>query len=236
MIQNTGMSINSSTYVLCHSLLRLSYLGPSCIQEISDIGFDAAPIPQIREDLVQLRIYGMTCSSCTGTVEAGLSAVPGVISVSVSLATETCAVNFDRTLIGPREMVERVEEMGFDAMLSDQQDVTQLQSLTRMKEVFEWKSRFLWSLAFAIPVFFINMVGPKIPGIKVLLAFHIFNGIYLGDVLSFLITTPSQFWVGAKFYHSSYKSLKHGSATMDVLVILGTSAAYFFSQIGRAHV
>ena len=199
------------------------------IQEISDIGFDAAPIPQIREDQVQLRIYGMTCSSCTGTVEAGLSAMPGVISVSVSLATETCAVNFDRTLIGPREMVERIEEMGFDAILSDQQDATQLQSLTRMKEVFEWKSRFLWSLTFAIPVFFINMVGPKIPGIKVLLAFHIFNGIYLGDVLSFLITTPSQFWVGAKFYHSSYKSLKHGSATMDVLVILGTSAAYFFS-------
>ena len=199
------------------------------IQEISDIGFDAAPIPQIREDIVQLRIYGMTCSSCTGTVEAGLSAMPGVISVSVSLATETCAVNFDRTLIGPREMVERIEEMGFDAMLSDQQDATQLQSLTRMKEVFEWKSRFLWSLTFAIPVFFINMVGPKIPGIKDLLAFHIFNGIYLGDVLSFLITTPAQFWVGAKFYHSCYKSLKHGSATMDVLVILGTSAAYFFS-------
>ena len=199
------------------------------IQEISDIGFDAAPIPQIREDLVQLRIYGMTCSSCTGTVEAGLSAMPGVISVSVSLATETCAVNFDRTLIGPRQMVERIEEMGFDAMLSDQQDATQLQSLTRMKEVFEWQSRFLWSLTFAIPVFFINMVGPKIPGIKELLAFHIFNGIYLGDVLSFLITTPAQFWVGAKFYHSSYKSLKHGSATMDVLVILGTSAAYFFS-------
>ena len=229
MIQNTGMSINSSTYVLCHLLLPLSYLGLSCIQEISDIGFDAAPIPPIREDLVQLRIYGMTCSSCTGTVEAGLSTMPGVISVSVSLAAETCAVNFDRTLIGPREMVERIEEMGFDAMLSDQQDATQLQSLTRMKEVFEWKSRFLWSLTFAIPVFFINMVGPKIPGIKELLSFHIFNGIYLGDVLSFLITTPSQFWVGAKFYYSSYKSLKHGSATMDVLVILGTSAAYFFS-------
>lgn len=199
------------------------------VQEISDIGFDAAPIPQIREDQVQLRIYGMNCSSCTGTVEAGLSAMPGVIFVSVSLATETCAINFDRTLIGPREMVERIEGMGFNAILSDQQDATQLQSLTRMKEVFEWKSRFLWSLTFAIPVFFINMVGPKIPGIKELLAFHIFNGIYLGDVLSFLITTPAQFWVGAKFYHSSYKSLKHGSATMDVLVILGTSAAYFFS-------
>jgi P-type Cu+ transporter len=155
--------------------------------------------------------------------------MPGVTSVSVSLATDTCTVNFDRTLIGPREMVERIEEMGFDAMLSDHQDATQLQSLTRMKEVLEWKSRFLWSLTFAIPVFFIHMIGPKIPGIKGFLAFHIFNGIYLGDVISFLFTTPAQFWVGAKFYRNSYKSLKHGSATMDVLVILGTSAAYFYS-------
>ena len=199
------------------------------IQEISDIGFDATPIAQIREDLVQLRVYGMTCPWCASTVEAGLSAIPGITSVSVSLATETCTVNFNRNLIGPREIVEQIEAMGFDAMLSDQQDATQLQSLTRMKEVLEWKSRFLWSLTFAIPVFFIHMIGPKIPGIKGLLAFHIFNGIYSGDLLSFLFTTPAQFWVGAKFYHSSYKSLKHGSATMDVLVILGTSAAYFYS-------
>ena len=171
----------------------------------------------------------MSCSSCTTTVEAGLSAMQGITSVSVSLATDTCTVNFDRTLIGPREMVGRIEEMGFDAMLSDQQDATQLQSLTRMKEVLEWKSRFLWSLAFAIPVFFIYMIGPKIPGIKRFLAFRMFNGIYMGDVLSFLFTTPAQFWVGGKFYRSSYKSLKHGSPTMDVLVILGTSAAYFYS-------
>ena len=126
-------------------------------------------------------------------------------------------------------MVERIEEMGFDAMLSDQQDATQLQSLSRMKEVLEWKTRFLWSSAFALPVFFIHMVGPKIPGIKAFLAFRLFNAIYIGDVLSFIITTPAQFWVGAKFYRNSYKALKHGSATMDVLVILGTSAAYFYS-------
>ena len=171
----------------------------------------------------------MTCSSCTSTIEAGLSAVPGITGVAVSLATDTCTVNFDRTVIGPREMVERIEEMGFDAMLSDQQDATQLQSLSRMKEVFEWKSRLLWSMSFALPVFFITMIGPKIPGIKGFLAFRLFNAIYLGDVLSFLITTPAQFWVGAKFYQSSYRSLKHGSATMDVLVIIGTSAAYFYS-------
>ncbi|PPQ98941.1 hypothetical protein CVT24_003568 [Panaeolus cyanescens] len=199
------------------------------VEEISDIGFDATFIPPQREDVVQLRIYGMTCSSCTNTVEAGLSQVPGIKTVAVSLATETCTVHFDRSMVSPREMVERIEEMGFDAILSDQQDATQLQSLTRMKEVMEWRSRFFYSLAFAIPVFFLHMIGPKIPGVRDILAFQLFNGIYLGDVLAFIITTPSQFWVGAKFYRSAYKSLKHGSATMDVLIVLGTSAAYFYS-------
>jgi len=126
-------------------------------------------------------------------------------------------------------MVERIEEMGFGAMLSDQQDATQLQSLTRAKEVLEWKRRLIWSLVFAIPGFFVSMIGNHIPGIRPILATHLFNGIYFGDVISLLITTPSQFWVGSKFYRSAYKSLKHGSATMDVLVMLGTSAAYLYS-------
>ncbi|KAG6845510.1 hypothetical protein H0H87_008407 [Tephrocybe sp. NHM501043] len=199
------------------------------VNEISDIGFDATFIPPVRADTVTLRIYGMTCSSCTSTIESGLSSVPGITSVGISLATETCTIDFDRAVIGPREMVERIEDMGFDAMLSDQQDATQLQSLTRTKEVLEWRSRFLWSFSFALPVFFISMIGPRIPYIKAFLAFRFFNAIYLGDVLQVLITTPAQFWVGSKFYRSAYKSLRHGSATMDVLVMLGTSAAYFYS-------
>ncbi|KAF8074887.1 Cu-transporting P-type ATPase [Lyophyllum atratum] len=199
------------------------------VNEISDIGFDASFIPPVRADTVTLRIYGMTCSSCTSTIESGLSTVPGINSVAISLATETCTIDFDRALVGPREMVERIEDMGFDAMLSDQQDATQLQSLTRTKEVLEWRKRFSWSISFALPVFFISMIGPRIPYIKAAIALRIFNAIYLGDVLQLLITTPAQFWVGSKFYRSAYKSLRHGTATMDVLVMLGTSAAFFYS-------
>lgn len=201
------------------------------ISEISDIGFDATLIPPLRADAVTLRIYGMTCSSCTSTVESGLSVVPGITSVAVSLATETCTIHFDRSMIGPREMVERIEDMGFDAMLSDQQDATQLQSLTRTKEIMEWRSRFLWSAAFAIPVFFITMVGPRIPYIRSFLSHRFSRGIYVGDLLALILTTPAQFWVGAKFYRSAYKALRHGSSTMDVLVMLGTTAAYSYSII-----
>ena len=176
-----------------------------------------------------LRIYGMTCSSCTSTVENELSALPGITSVAVSLATETCKVEFDRGVIGPREMVERVEELGFEAMLSDQEDATQLRSLTRIKEIQEWQSRFYWSVVFAVPVFFISMVCKHIPGVRNFVNIRLCQGIYLGDLLVLCLTTPAQFWVGQKFYRNAWKALKHGSATMDVLVMLGTSAAYFYS-------
>jgi len=208
---------------------QLSLFYSFSLQEISDIGFDASLIPPSREDSVTLRIYGMTCSSCTQTVESQLSAAPGIISVSVSLATETCQVKFDRAVIGPREMVSRIEDMGFDAMLSDEKDSTQLQSLTRTKEVMEWRSRFYWSLVFAVPVFFMSMIGPRIPFVRSFLGIRMCNGIYLGDILILLCTAPAQFWVGARFYRNAYKSLKHGTATMDVLVMLGTSAAFIYS-------
>lgn len=171
----------------------------------------------------------MTCSSCTGTVEGGLKAVPGVTSVAVSLATETAKIEFDRSLVGPRELVERVEEMGFDAVLSDQEDATQVQSLTRTKEIMGWQKRWRWSMVFALPVFIIGMIMPRIPFLRDIVDFRIMRGIYLGDFLAFLLTTPAQFWIGRKFYRNAYKSLKHGSATMDVLIMLGTSAAYFYS-------
>ncbi|EKM50173.1 uncharacterized protein PHACADRAFT_264752 [Phanerochaete carnosa HHB-10118-sp] len=198
-------------------------------EEISDIGFDATLIPPARSDVATLRIYGMTCSSCTSTVETELAKLPGINSVAVSLATETCKVEFDRGLVGPREIVERIEELGFDAMLSDEQDATQMQSLTRMKEIREWKTRFYWSVCFAAPVFFISMISMQIPWLHALFSTRLYHGIYLGDFIILLLTTPAQFWIGGKFYNNAWKALKHGGATMDVLIMLGTSAAYFYS-------
>ena len=171
----------------------------------------------------------MTCSSCTNSVETGLLAIPGITSASVSLPSETCTVYFDRAVVNPRHMVEKIEEMGFDALLADRENGTQLQSLTRMKEVMEWRSRFVWSLLFSIPVFFLHMIGSRTPGIKDFLNHRLFQSVYLGDLLMFFITTPAQFWIGDRFYRNAYKSVKHGSATMDVLIVLGTSAAYTYS-------
>ncbi|OAX41528.1 heavy metal translocatin [Rhizopogon vinicolor AM-OR11-026] len=207
----------------------LVWTSESIINEITDIGFDATEIPMARSDMVTLRIYGMTCGSCTSTVESTLREMPGITSVAVSLTTETAKIEFEPGLIGPREMVERIEDMGFDALLSDQEDATQKESLARTKEIQEWASRLKWALTFAVPVFFFSMIAPHIPFLRPIINFRLFNGIYFGDLIALTLTTPAQFWVGQKFYRNAFKALRHGAATMDVLVMLGTSAAYFYS-------
>jgi Cu+-exporting ATPase len=155
----------------------------------------------------------------------------GINNVAVSLATETAKINFEPGVIGPREMVDRIEEMGFDALLSDHQDATQKQSLARTKEIQEWFSRLKWSITFALPVFFLSMIAPHIGFLHPFASYRLFNGIYLTDILILVFTTPAQFWIGRKFYRSAFKALKHRSPTMDVLVMLGTSAAYFYSIV-----
>ncbi|THH11861.1 hypothetical protein EW145_g371 [Phellinidium pouzarii] len=199
------------------------------VEEIGDIGFDATLIPPSRTDSITLRIFGMTCSACTNTVESGLASVPGINSVSVSLATETAKIEFDRVLVGPRDIVEHIKDMGFDAMVSDHEDATQLRSLTRSKEIQEWRGRFWMSFSFTLPVFFIGMVADHIPFLRPFVQYKIVTGLYLGDVISLILTTPVQFWLGWKFYRNTYKAIKHRSATMDVLVTIGTSAAYIYS-------
>ncbi|KZP01536.1 copper transporting p-type ATPase-like protein [Calocera viscosa TUFC12733] len=201
------------------------------VNEISDIGFDATWLPPTSSDTVTLRIYGMTCSACTSTIERELLALPGVSSCSVSLATETCKVTFDRSLLGPRNIVERVEDLGFDAMLSMDDDATQLRSLTRTKEVQEWRERFWRSLYFAVPIFVLSMVCPMVPFLMPIVNFQLLRGIFLGDLICLILTIPVQGFLAQRFYRNAWKAVRHGSATMDVLVVLGTSAAFVYSVL-----
>ncbi|KAF9240676.1 E1-E2 ATPase-domain-containing protein [Melanogaster broomeanus] len=180
------------------------------ITEISDIGFDAVLIPVAQSDTVTLRVFGMTCSSCTSTVEGALRDIPGINSVAVSLTTETAKINFEPGVIGPREMVERIEELGFDAILSDQEDRHPETIPCSAPEKFqEWFSRLKWSFAFALPVFFLSMMAPHVSFLHPFIHYRLFND---------SIATHT-------------RRFRHGSATMDVLIMLGTSAAYFYSLL-----
>lgn len=179
------------------------------------------------------RIRPLSCGACVASIESALRATPGITSAVVSLATERASITYDPTIIaGVRDVVEIVEDTGFDATLATEENsAMQLKSLARTKEITEWRSAFLRALSFGVPVFLLSMVFPMLPLVRPIVNFRLIRGIYLGDLVCLFLTIPVQFGIGRPFYRSAWRSVKHKSATMDVLVVLGTSAAFAYSVV-----
>ncbi len=179
----------------------------------------------------QFKVFGVTDAGAATALEEKLKSQPGVNSATISLATSRLNVSHQAAIIGLRALVEIVESEGYNALVADNDDNNaQLESLAKTKEIKEWKNAFRTSLAFAIPIFLISMIFPMlIPALDFGSLPVFLNGLYLGDIICLVLTIPVQFGIGKRFYISAYKSMKHGSPTMDVLVVLGTSAAFFFS-------
>ncbi|KAG0233248.1 hypothetical protein BGW42_007561 [Actinomortierella wolfii] len=209
--------------------------------KIEDIGFEAQPLKdsvtgsgagsaESSEEQVDLNIFGMTCASCVNSIETEMRKMPGIRSISVSLTLQSAKVTYNKNEVGIRDIVERIEDLGFDALLTDNKSQSaQLESLGRTREILQWRQDLIRTAMFAIPAFIIAMICPMMGWGRAFYNVPIFLGIRLGDLLSFLLTIPVQFGVGMRFMKSAVKSLRHGVATMDVLVSLGTMSAFTFS-------
>ncbi|KAL7961152.1 heavy metal translocatin [Trichoderma compactum] len=231
-----NISLLAERAVISHDVTKLS---PEQISEIiEDRGFDATVLSTVYDtnDLgnaittSQFKIFGSPGAAAAKALEDSLTALPGIKSASLSLATERLSVTHQPAAIGLRGIVEAVEAQGLNALVADSHDNSaQLESLAKTREITEWRTAFKVSVAFALPVFILNMIIPmSLPSIDINNV-QLCTGLYLGDVICLLLTIPVQFGVGKRFYVSAYKSLKHRSPTMDVLVMLGTSCAFFFS-------
>jgi Cu+-exporting ATPase len=152
-----------------------------------------------------LAIGGMTCASCVSRVEKVLGRVPGVISVAVNLATETAHVEAGPGVALPA-MVEAVEGAGYRAAARADQP-----AVIGKREFYE----LLAAAALSAPLL-AGMVL-QVPG-----------------WLEFALAAPVQFWLGARFYVAGWRALKAGSGNMDLLVALGTSAAFALSAADLA--
>lgn len=205
---------------------------------IEDVGFDARIVSSSPQTGVvsktskplRLTLYGLQDSASAISLEELLLQKAGINSASIDFITSRATILHNPALIGIRSVVEAIEEAGYNALLTESDDNNaQLESLAKTKEIQEWKKAFLTSLSFAIPVTLITMIFPMCLPVLDFGSTRIFPGLYLGDIIALGLTLPIQFGVGNRFYKSSFKSLKHGAPTMDVLVMLGTSAAFFFS-------
>ncbi|SLM36111.1 had-like protein [Lasallia pustulata] len=232
-----NISLLAERAVVVHDPTKLS--SDQIVEVIEDRGFDAKIVSSHQGPLerlsaagtVQLKIFGLPDSTSATALESFLRSVPGVSFALINLSTSRATISHKPSIIGLRALVESIENLGYNALVADSDDNNaQLESLAKTREIQEWRRAFRYSASFAIPVFLISMVIPMfVPALDCGSILLLIPGLYLGDVICIFLTVPVQFGIGKRFYISAYKSLKHKSPTMDVLVVLGTSAAFFFS-------
>ena len=231
-----NISLLAERAVATHDATLLS--STRIVEIIEDRGFDASIVSSVdakaqaasSQAVAHLKTYGLPDAAAARSLESSLQQLDGVSSATVNFKTLRATITYNRTAIGLRTIVQAVEDAGYNALVADADDNNaQLESLAKTKEIQEWRRAFRTSLAFAIPVFLIGMVIPNfIPALDIN-RIELISGLWLGDIVCLALTIPVQFGIGKRFYVSAFKSLKHGSPTMDVLVVLGTSAAFFFS-------
>ncbi|KAF2017912.1 heavy metal translocatin [Aaosphaeria arxii CBS 175.79] len=236
-----NISLLANRAVLVHDPSKLTE--DQIVEIIEDRGFDAKVVSSVdgsmqksaANGMTHLKVYGLPNATAAQELEALLRKRSGVLSANVNFSTSRAIINRDPQILGLRATVEAVEEAGYNALVSDSDDNNaQLESLAKTKEIQEWRRAFRVSLSFAIPVFLTSMIFPMFLRFLDYGRIRILPGLYLGDVVCLVLTIPVQFGIGKRFYISAYKSLSHGSPTMDVLVVLGTSAAFFFSVASMA--
>ena len=165
------------------------------------------------ENHADLQIVGMRCASCSARLEKALNQLPEVTAV-VNLATEKASVTFDPKVIDVDGLIKTVRDTGFDAHVS--RDFA-AEKADRLKAYEKEKLRFYISL---------GLITPMV--LEMLLMFFEIH-LMIPTWLQWVLATPVQFWIGARFYRGAWASVRHGSGNMDLLVALGTSAAYFLS-------
>jgi Cu+-exporting ATPase len=158
---------------------------------------------------IQLQISGMTCASCVGRVEKALRKVPGVTGVSVNLATEKASIETNPD-VPVSALKAGVEKAGYAAKEFNDLAVPPARRLP------EWWP-VLVSAALTLPLVAPMVLQPF--GIDVMLA----------GWVQWALATPVQFWLGWRFYVAGFKAVRAGAGNMDLLVALGTSAAYGLS-------
>uniref|UniRef100_A0A8C3RVK7 Copper-transporting ATPase 1 n=1 Tax=Chelydra serpentina TaxID=8475 RepID=A0A8C3RVK7_CHESE len=202
---------------------------PSVIADlIREMGFGATVMENYDGDgILELIVRGMTCASCVHKIESTLMKTKGVLYSSVALATNKAHIKYDPEIVGPRDIMQTVEDLGFGTSLVKKD--RSASHLDHKQEIRQWKRSFLVSLVFCIPVMalmiYMMIMDSHLSDRQVL------PGLSVMNLLSFLLCVPVQLFGGWYFYIQAYKALKHKTANMDVLIVLATTIAFVYSFV-----
>ncbi len=185
-------------------------------QKINDLGYGV--VVEKNEFLIS----GMTCAACATRIEKGLNKLDGVTNANVNLALERATVEYNPSALSKTDVIKKVESLGYSAVLKEE-DSSKASIDHRQKEIETQTGKFIFSAILSLPLLW-AMFGH----------FEFTSSLYVPAMfmnpwVQLALVTPVQFIIGKQFYIGAYKALKNKSANMDVLVALGTSAAYFYS-------
>ena len=183
-------------------------------KKIEDLGYGVV------KEKKEFAITGMTCAACSTRIEKGLNKLEGVSLANVNLALESATVEYNPSQISASNIIERVEKLGYGAVSKENEKEA---VDYREQAIQNQKKKFIFSAILSLPLLW-TMFGH----------FSFTSFLYVPEFLmnpwvQMLLATPVQFIIGKQFYVSAYKALRNKSANMDVLVVMGTSAAYFYS-------
>ncbi|MGG0586605.1 heavy metal translocating P-type ATPase [Priestia megaterium] len=236
-LQITGMTCAACSNRIEKGLKKIEGVKEANVNlalERSTIIFDPSKTsPQVFEEKIEklgygvvsekaeFAITGMTCAACSTRIEKGLNKLEGVTKASVNLALETASVEYSPSQIAPQDITQRVEKLGYGAKLKSEEK--EEEQSYREKELSKQKGNFWFSLILSVPLLW-AMVSHF-----TFTSFIPLPHMLMNPWVQLALATPVQFVVGKQFYVGAFKALRNKSANMDVLVALGTSAAYFYS-------
>lgn len=170
---------------------------------------------------VTLDLFGMTCANCALRIEKGLSELPGVSEARVNFARETAFVRHNSET-KTSDLLSKVESLGYKASEHSDKNSGEV-SKAHQNEMNSLKIRFLLSTFFSLPLLYsmVSHFG--------FLSFLPLPSLLMNPWVQFVFAAPVQFWIGFPFYRGAFRALRNGAANMDVLVALGTTAAFGYS-------
>lgn len=176
------------------------------------------PQPTLATEQCVINIDGMICAACSSRIDKMLNETDGVTSANVNLTTAKATVQFDHAKVQVNQLVDAINHLGYSASLP-QDDVVDEDQIRKDREIKRLRIELIISIILTSPL----MIG------MILMLTEIDIPIFHNAVFQMIVATPVQFIIGAKFYKGAFHALRSGSANMDVLIAMGTSAAYFYS-------
>jgi P-type Cu+ transporter len=170
---------------------------------------------------IELPIRGMTCTNCSNTIERTLKRTPGVVDAAVSFAGEKASVEYVPGLVSRADLARAVADAGYEVVTAKSGETMEdAERAARDAEIEQQRKMLFTAALFAVPLFVVSMSADFL---------HLHSYFEWLNWLLLALCAPVQFYVGRQFYVNGFKSLRNGSANMDVLVAMGTSVAFFYS-------